>query len=1058
MSQTEQKIAYFDQYVLRIPVWPFEKIYDAQNQNLEVLFVQLFSSTIFKEAIFLASPNLFSIYEKWIKGKVQDKKKIQKLHLSLLKYYLRMSSRCTPFGLFAGCSTGTIADDTKIILPDSDDYERHTRMDMGFLNLLTSFIISDPVIKRRLNFFPNNSIYKNHDKVRFVEYEYTNRKRNHNLICVDNNEYLQGLMALSREGALIGELVEFLKTAEIDAAEAEEYIAELVDAQILVSELEPTVTGPEFYGLLVRKLKTIRERVVGTPEEIKFETWITFLEKIQGLISNLDRQGAHNPPEAYYQIMRKLEEKGMSLDGEFIFQTDMVKKPASALVSKQIVERIAEVIPVLACFTELPTGGNLIKFADAFYERYEEREVKLVEALDTDIGIGYKMDQGDQLEYTPFLNGFDSAYRKSGTGQEIVWTKLHTFWLNKYIAAKTDGKDEIIITESDIIGLDTKMDKLPVTFSVMASIQGSTEDPGNEQIYLYHSGGSSAVNLLGRFCHADIDILNLSKEIAAFEEEFYHGKLLAEIVHLPEARIGNILLRPLIRNFEIPYLAQSAVPKENQIGIDDLYVSVRDKRIILRSAKRNMEVIPRLSSAHNFESNALPVYQFLCDLQLQSKIPGLSMQLGVIPAIAAVVPRITYKNVILQPKTWNFHDKDIAPLLSASKEDVIPVFNNFARENKLPNLISLVEFDNELILNLKDENCIKLFISEIRNKKTLKITESLACSSVNFSNDQAGCSFCNQFIFSFKNLIANAPGLSYNKDADHTIDVKRDFMLGDEWLYIKIYVSNKSSNRILTECIGPLSSSLLASGVISKWFFIRYYDPKAHLKVRFLVNDKAMLEQVIAQFNLLIRPYVDAGLVWRIQSDTYLRELERYGANNIKNTEEIFFRDSVACVAIISGLDTQVIQSESWFIALKGIDGYLEALGLDLNQKHQYISELRNGFLTEFEYSDKIKEQVNKRFRDNEKRLSQPLQQQYLHSINTLLYERDRHIKLSLEQLTGLFDRRRTLIIVQSYIHMFLNRFFTAKQRLHEFVLYCLLEKHYFILQQRNRSLNKVNN
>ncbi|WP_295715616.1 lantibiotic dehydratase [Mucilaginibacter sp.] len=1047
-------LSYFGQFTHRSPSWPFKKIQEIQNKDLNVLFTELFLDPFFKEAIFLASPNLYNAFEKWINGAESDPKKVERLHISLLKYYLRMSNRCTPFGLFAGCGTGIIADLENESAAKTNEHSRHTRLDMNYLTALVNDISIDPEIRYELKYFPNNSIYENFDKVRFVEYEFINKRRNHNLVAVDNSEYLTTVLRFCKKGATIFELTTCLVSPEIDRDEAVEFINELITAQVLVSELEPTVTGEEFDKVLVKNLKTILGRVKNKALFSRLNNIVICLDKVLALLNQLDQNGTGNDVQDYISIMSQLESLGTKFEKEYIFQTDLVKSVGNNLVDKATADDVLEAINVLSYFTERHAPVTLSRFRDAFYERYEEREIKLVEALDTDIGIGYKTDALEQFDYTPFIEGFESAFKKPAKPAEFKMTPIQSFWLFKYLDAVKEGRDEIIIRQEDLTLLENKATELPATFSAMISLDKNEREKGHS-IYFYNCGGSSAANLLGRFCHNDAAILNLVNEITEFEKQIYSGKLIAEIVHLPESRIGNILSRPVVREMEIPYLAKSTVDISEQIDINDLFISIKNERLILRSGKHNKEIIPRLSTAHNYEKNALPVYQFLCDLQLQNRLPSVYINLGVVNSLTTCTPRIRYKNAVLLPKTWNFAEKDLSGIKNCSPDKLFSKFSEFRSVHELPQYILMAEHDNELLLNLDDENSIKLFVTELKQKKTVRIIESFFKGQKVLLESNKKPFFTNQFIFSFKN---NA---SVNVDWPVTGSVNnliadRIFVPGDNWLYFKIYVSHKSTNRILTECIQPIIDNLLVVNKITKWFFLRYLDPKPHLKIRLHLQESAALGSIIAQLNSALQPYIESGLIWKIQLDSYEREIERYGLSNIENTEDIFFYDSQACMKIIANTSGITQVNDSWLIALKSIDGYLDSFSFTLQQKHVYMTEIRNGFLTEFDYSEKIKNVVNRKFKENEKRIFQIMTVSTGNkATDEILRKRDAKIQSALVKLKNSVDKRQSYIILQSYLHMFLNRFFTSKQRLHEFVVYCMLEKYYFINLQKYKSINK---
>lgn len=76
--------------------------------------------------IYIASPDL---YEEFYVKKRQDKK----YQLTLYKYISRACSRCTPFGLFAGCSVGHWNTSTQMILCPPVKYRKQSKIDSELL-------------------------------------------------------------------------------------------------------------------------------------------------------------------------------------------------------------------------------------------------------------------------------------------------------------------------------------------------------------------------------------------------------------------------------------------------------------------------------------------------------------------------------------------------------------------------------------------------------------------------------------------------------------------------------------------------------------------------------------------------------------------------------------------------------------------------------------------------------------------------------------------------------------------------------------------------------------
>ncbi|MHA7055678.1 lantibiotic dehydratase family protein [Aquimarina sp. M1] len=730
----------FPKYVLRSPLFSFSFYKELTRSSTinEDKLKQICDDKIIKEAIFLASPSLYQEFEKWLRGDIKEKAASDRMMYSVLKYISRMSSRCTPFGIFAGTAVGHFSDTTTIELSNKSTNDRHTRLDMNYLVALSQDLVKDKKIRNQLLFHPNTSIYRAGKQLRYVEYTYVESRRVHHIVAVENSEYLQKILSKARTGSLLSDLVTTLVDDEITNEEASGFIDQLVESQLLISELEPSVSGPEFLDQIIPVLK----KLAGT------EQIISELEDVKQVLHNIDKK-IGNAASQYITLSESLKKLGTGFELKYMFQTDMKLSLETNTVSYDTLRKIKKGLTVLNKLTLPPKETFISRFKNAFYERYETREVSLSKALDVELGIGFLQDK-DSGDVNQIVDDLVLPFQQEKVSvRDIKWSPIHALLHKKLIESIKNKRQTMILEDKDFQGLEENWEDLPDTISSMIEL---VQINNSEKIVMSSCGGSSAANLLGRFCHGDEALNVYTKEIIDVETKINPDKILAEIVHLPESRVGNILMRPAFRKHEIPYLAKSILNDENQLLLDDLMISATSRGgIKLRSKKLNKEVIPHLTNAHNFSSNALPIYQFLANMQTQNLRGGVGFDWGPFTEEYDFLPRVTYKDIIFSNAIWNISSSEIEPLLKNLNDENI--FTNelkeFAERKNFPKFMLLVDGDNELLINTKNNTSMKMLLNTVKKRSKFKLKEFLhAEESVVKEGVKA---FTNQIIVSFYN-------------------------------------------------------------------------------------------------------------------------------------------------------------------------------------------------------------------------------------------------------------------------------------------------------------------
>ncbi|MCL2042326.1 MAG: thiopeptide-type bacteriocin biosynthesis protein [Bacteroidales bacterium] len=293
-------------------------------------------------------------------------------------------------------------------------------------------------------------------------------------------------------------------------------------------------------------------------------------------------------------------------------------------------------------------------------------------------------------------------------------------------------------------------------------------------------------------------------------------------------------------------------------------------------------------------------------------------------------------------------------------------------------------------------------------------------------------------------------------------EIQRNFIIGDAWNYFKVYTGFKTADAILTGSIDPLVNSLITNKIIDKWFFIRYSDPKFHLRIRFHVNDPNHAPAVMMNFNQAITQHVQNQLIWKVQADTYSRELERYGTDTMELSETLFWHDSEMIIKVIAFDKVKQDENLRWLLGLKMIDILLDDFGFSLSEKCNLLNTLQENFGKEFGINAESRRQFGSKYRNEKAKIEKILdknseQDEEYSSLFKPVFEKSEASKSIIKEIRNKITTTTTPPLndlLSSYIHMTLNRLFRTQQRMHELVLYDYLFRYYNSLQARQKVMN----
>ncbi|WP_431214043.1 lantibiotic dehydratase family protein [Puia sp. P3] len=691
--------AIFKDKILREPLFSLDHLLriPEEKKAFDAFVDSLYDNIRFRDAIFLSSPELFREWEKVRQGKDRGT-----VSLSIMKFFLRSISNTVPFGLFAAYSVNNEAPGHAAT---AGEFTRFSDIDSDYLIKLIARLNDHPAVKKIVRFRNNNTIYQVGEKYRYIEPSVVNRKLNYTLTSIEFSEVVRLLLDLNRQELAFDELVLAVvdNVEDVDAETAAGFIDELIRSKVFLSSLELALNEGDLLDQVIRVLEDAGG-MVRSDEYLNIV--IESLTEVRDRLIALDRE-VFNDHESYTAIFAALEKIGIEFDRKLIVCSNLRRNGAKF---EDLEGKVQQLIGALERLSPPPSGNdNLVKFRERFYRRYEDAEVPLLEVLDNELGIGYLPDLEEHFVFSDLTDNIELPAKKVTQQKITITPAIYQFWQNCLLS----GEKTIDLKQKDLSCFGTESTSLG-TFSVMFSY-------ANGRISLKNAGNSSATMLLGRFSSRDNSVRDMLNGIADVEAGYFKNEVLAEIVHLPNNRTANVTIRNIRRKAEISILSKNSGHAEN-ILLEDLGVSVKGDKIVLRSRTSGKEVIPFLTSAQNYSFDSLPVYQFLCDLQMQSRRNYFTLHFGGLRlGMIDFFPRVSYgDDIILRKASWRLRKSEVLKLAGSKAEKITSdQLLAYVQKAELPKYVYFTEGnEDKMIIDTTNRTLLEILVQEI-NKRSM---------------------------------------------------------------------------------------------------------------------------------------------------------------------------------------------------------------------------------------------------------------------------------------------------------------------------------------------------
>ena len=480
-------------------------------------------------------------------------------------------------------------------------------------------------------------------------------------------------------------------------------------------------------------------------------------------------------------------------------------------------------------------------------------------------------------------------------------------------------------------------------------------DSGNFKLIIGPNlGANNAGRNFGRFAHLlDNEGAELFEEINSSEGKFKNNVIYAGLCASSSTqRLSNVMLTPRFYKHEIHTNSFLILDNMQIIPLSEIVVGIENNTYYLRS-KEMVETI-KIRNWHVVNMEATnPIAEFLSSIAYDGEVMLSHFSWGLAENFP-YLPRVEYKNIILRLAEWkiDFSTK-LRKFNFSSRTEKIESLSKWRREWSVPSRVFLSYGDNRLLINFDSSLSCDEFIKEIEKIEMggiLILQEQIPDFEHCWVNDKNGNRFFSEFIIPLvskreTNIEYQNTNRLYKKHSRCKDDLLPPAI---NCLYIKLYAFTCIHDELISQYFKNFCEELLSKKVITHWFFIRYSDPKPHLRLRLFLSEGR--GEIIGHACDFANGLFQSDIIWHYSFDTYTRETERYGGVlGLNLTEKYFYYETLLVVDLLNLVQAGQLDFELDIILILTIDIILDLFLVDkiswldniVSRKYEFTAEYR---------------------------------------------------------------------------------------------------------------------